>query len=217
MNGNDFLVVLGQQLAQELTAHETIRNFVGRHPALIGSYAEASLRKFIADVVSPLNVSTGTIIYEGNIGKKPPQLDAIIWSPAPVPAVFEKGDFAIIPRGSAHGFIEIKSSSYTSAGDDIANKLAFDEELIQPRPEGYVGALGVVCVATKLDKRLRQLVHDNRAVVLLTMRGNKVEPNIDGIWALVNFLTKLRLRAIETEGRWFVNFPAIGKNADLQK
>src|SRR5262249_17046070 len=120
MEGHEFLVLLANQLARELTAHETIRAFVGHHSVLIGAHSEASLRRFIARVVAPLNVSTGTIVYEGNIGKEPPQLDAIVWSPAPVPAIFEDADFAIVPRGSAHGFIEIKSSSYSGVGNDIA-------------------------------------------------------------------------------------------------
>src|SRR5205085_8350715 len=102
MEGHEFLVLLASQLARELTAHETIRSFVGqRNWVLIGAHAEASLHRFIARVVAPLNVSTGTIVYEGNVGKEPPQLDAIIWSPAPVPAVFEDAGFAIVPRGSA--------------------------------------------------------------------------------------------------------------------
>jgi hypothetical protein len=215
MEGHEFLNLLGHQLAHELTAHETIRHFVGRHPVLIGTYAEASLRKFIARVVSPLKVSTGTVIYEGNVGKEPPQLDAIVWSPAPVPAVFEDADFAIVPRGSAHGFIEIKSSSYSGTGEDIARKLAFDEELIQPRWEGYLGALGVVCVATIPDKTLLQLVKDKRAVILLDMDGDAAVPSAEAIWTLVNYLTQLRLRAREVEGRWMVNFPLISSGAPL--
>src|SRR5262245_58081930 len=165
MEAQEWLDLLGCQLAHELTAHDKIRAFVGSHPALIGNYAEESTRNFISRVVTPLRVSTGTILYEGNVGKAPPQLDAIVWSPILVPAIFENANFAIVPRGSAHGFLEIKSTSYSDVGEEIAEKLAHEDELIQPRLEGHAGALGVVCVETKPNKKLRQLVREKRAVI----------------------------------------------------
>jgi hypothetical protein len=132
MESQEHLKLLGHQLAHELTAHDKIRAFVGSHPVLIGNYAEASIRDFISRMVTPLKVSTGTILYEKNIGN-PPQLDAIVWSPILTPAIFENGNFAIVPRGNAHGFLEIKSTSYSDAGEDIAKKLAYEDELIRRR------------------------------------------------------------------------------------
>jgi hypothetical protein len=218
MDPHLYLELLGRQLAHELTAHETIRDFVGSNSDLIGKYAEASVRSFIARVVSPLKVSTGTIIYEGNIKTKLPQLDVIVWSPAPVPAVFENGDFAIVPRGSAHGFLEIKSSSYSSGAiEEIAERLQYHDELIQPRWDGYFGALGVVCVETGSSKKLRGLVEQKRAVTLLRQDGDSLVANPDGIWTLVNRLTDLRLRAKATEGQWQINFPLLDPNKPLPK
>src|SRR4030095_5606067 len=141
MEPGEYLKLLGNQLAHELTAHDKIRAFVGSHPVLIGDYAEASTRDFISRVVTPLKVSTGTILYEGNIGH-PPQLDAIVWSPIVGPAIFENANFAIVPRGNAHGFLEIKSTSYRGTGNNIAKKLAYEEELMYPRLEGHAGARG---------------------------------------------------------------------------
>jgi hypothetical protein len=217
MEGQAYLRMLGEQLAHELTAHETIRKFVGQHHTLIGAYAEASVRKFIARVVSPLRVSTGTILYETNVGQKPPQLDAIVWSPNPVPSIFENGDFAIVPRGSAYGFLEIKSSSYSDTGKEVARQLSFAEELIQSRLKGYLGALGVVCIEMEPDKILRQLVKDKRAVTLLTMNGGAMEPSVEGIWTLVNFLTQLRLWAREAEALTFINFLGVDSDVALPK
>src|SRR5262245_11742275 len=222
MEPQEYLKLLGRQLAHELTAHDKIRAFVGRHPDLIGDYAEASTRDFISRVVTPLKVSTGTILYEGNVGKKPPQLDAIVWSPNPVPAIFEGGNFAIIPRGSAHGYLEIKSKTYSSkVGQDIAEKLAYEEELIKPHlkehyPDlkGPAGALGVVCLATRPDKKLRQLVEEKRAVILLDMDNGEVKPNPGGIWTLVNFLTMVRFRAREFQAIYAVNYA--GNKRDSQ-
>ena len=119
MEPREYLKLFGSQLAHDLTAHDKIRDFVGNHPVLIGNYAEAAVRDFISRMVTPLKVSTGTILYEGNIGN-PPQLDAIVWSPILAPAIFENANFAIVPRGSAHGFLEIKSTSYKDTGKDIS-------------------------------------------------------------------------------------------------
>jgi len=207
MDPQKYLELLGSQLAHELTAHDKIRAFVGRHPDLIGNYAEASTRDFISRVVAPLKVSTGTILYEENYGKEPPQLDAIVWSPNPVPAIFEGGNFAIVPRGSAHGYFEIKSSSYKNTGEVVAQKLAYAEKLIVPRLEGYIGALGVVCVATKPDKKLLQLVKEKRAAILLCMKNGELTPNPAGIWTLVNFLTTLRFQARAFQATHAVNYP----------
>jgi hypothetical protein len=218
MEAQEWLKLLACQLAHELTAHDKIRTFVGRHPDLIGDYAEASTRDFISRVVAPNKVSTGTILYEGNVGKEPPQLDAIVWSPIVGPAIFENANFAIVPRGNAHGYLEIKSMSYSSkVGKDIAQKLAYAEELIDPRLEGHAGALGVVCIATNLDKTLRRLVEQKRAVILLNMKNDKPEPNPDGIWTLVNYLLGLRLRAVACEGRIRVISPLISTDEPQPK
>jgi hypothetical protein len=227
METREYLKLLGRQLAHELTAHDKIRTFVGSHPDLIGDYAEASTRDFISRVVTPLKVSTGTILYEGNIGN-PPQLDAIVWSPIVGPAIFENANFAIVPRGNAHGYLEIKSMSYSSkVGKDIAQKLAHEEKLIQPHLKDLknffpqlkdaVGALGVVCVATKPDKTLRRLVEEKRAVILLDMDNGELEPNPAGIWTLVNYLLGLRLRAIACEGRLRVNSQLISSDEPQPK
>jgi hypothetical protein len=216
MESQEHLKLLGNQLAHELTAHDKIRAFVGSHPVLIGNYTEASIRDFISRMVTPLKVSTGTILYEKNIGN-PPQLDAIVWSPILTPAIFENGNFAIVPRGNAHGFLEIKSTSYSNTGKDIADKLAYEEELIHPRLEGHAGSLGVVCVATKPDKKLRQLIEEKRAVILLNMDDDKAAPNPAGIWTLVNYLIGLRLRAIACEGLYRVNSQLISPDEPQPK
>jgi hypothetical protein len=222
MEPQEYLKHLCRQLAHELTAHDKIRAFVGRHPDLIGNYAEASTRDFISRVVTPLKVSTGTILYETNYGKEPPQLDAIVWSPNPAPAIFEGGNFAIVPRGSAHGFIEIKSKAYSSkVGKDIVQKLSHERDLIHPRLKDFIPgwgdhfyALGVVCVATRPDKTLRQLVEQKRAAILLDMDdNNEVSPNIDGIWTLVNFLILLRRRARLIEAVQDVNYLPVSPDA----
>ncbi len=208
MEPDQYLDMLASQLAQELTAHDTIRQFVGSHPTLIGAYAEASVIKFIKRVVAPLRVSTGTIIYEGNVGKKPPQLDTIIWSPTPVPAVFENGDFAIVPRGSAHGYLEIKSTDYSGTGSLITDRLNSENELIQPVVEGLSCAMGVICLAQhQPNKNIQRLIDDGRAAILLNMKNDRAIPNPSGVMALINFLACVNRRAAILNGRIHVTEP----------
>lgn len=106
-------------------------------------------------------------------------------------------------------------------GKDIVQKLSHEGELIQPRLKDFIPgwgdhfyALGVVCIATKPDKTLRQLVEQKRAVILLDMDdNNEVTPNIDGIWTLVNFLTLLRRRARLIEAVQDVNYVPVSPDA----
>ena len=197
---------LGAQLAHELTAHQRLREFLGHHPTLIGAYAEASVHGFIERVVAPLRVSTGTIIYEGNYGQIPPQLDAIIWAPMVAPAIFESGNFAVIPRGNALAFLEVKASNYNGkVGATIEEKLSHAGDLIWPDlPVAFQPtAIGVVCVrlADRADPALDKLVAERRAVVLMEDRDGRFEPCPGGIWALVSFLLRVRHHARALDGK----------------
>src|SRR4051812_44709650 len=102
MTGKQFLVALADQLARDLTANGAIKRFTNCTD-LIGAYAEATVRQLVARIVSPLRISHGAIIYEGICPDDVPQIDTIIWRPAPMPAVFEVGEFAMVPRDSAVG------------------------------------------------------------------------------------------------------------------
>jgi hypothetical protein len=58
-----------------------------------------------------MRVSTGTILDYPLASKLPP-IALIIWTPFPSPAIFEVGDFALVPKSSAFGLIEVKRSNY---------------------------------------------------------------------------------------------------------
>src|SRR5437762_2313904 len=110
--------MLAEALTLELTSNSVIRQFTN-NSALIGTFAEATVRRFIERTVAPLRVSRGAIIYEGNCGTKkksqPAEIDSIIWTPGFLPAAFETGDFALVCRGSAVAALEVKSTNYSGA------------------------------------------------------------------------------------------------------
>lgn len=94
MTGQEFLKALAEQIVAELQPNEGIRRFT-TNPAVIGAYAEASVRQLVARIVFPLRVATGAVISE-QLCSRPrevPQIDTIIWSPSPAPAVFAAGEF----------------------------------------------------------------------------------------------------------------------------
>ena len=67
-----------------------------------------------------MRVSTGGVIDQDQIpGANIPQLDTIAWIPGPVAAIFEVGDFGLVPRSSCLGFLEIKSSAYGKTADKL--------------------------------------------------------------------------------------------------
>ena len=211
MKPDEYLLTLAGQLAHDLTANGAIKRFT-TNPELIGAYAEATVRQLVARIVSPLRVSRGTIVYEGNCPKDLSQLDTIVWSPCPVPAIFEAGDFAFVPRGSAMAFLEIKRSNYSGVGASLCEVLSKEEELIVPRlsirrngadPVHLPATLGVVCLREKprSDPKLDKLVEQRRAVVLLEQDADgTITTNASGMYTLLNFLAGVRRRAVFCDG-----------------
>jgi hypothetical protein len=114
---SDYYKFLCQELVESLTANTRIRQITS-NPAIIGAYAEASIRAFVEKTVAPSRVSTGSIVSP-ELLRKPedlPQIDLIIWNPAPLPPIFHSGEFAIVPYQSCLGIIEIKRSNYSKVG-----------------------------------------------------------------------------------------------------
>jgi hypothetical protein len=225
MDPQAFLRRLAEQLARDLTANDSVRLFT-TNTALIGAYAEATVRELAARIVAPMSVSRGSVIYEENCPEKVPEIDAIIWAPCPVPAVFEAGDFAIVPRGSAFGFLEIKSTNYKGAARAMMRVLRREDELAplyegehdlwrNIRPDGPPPrALGVVCLRTRerRDATLDELVRRQKAVILLNKCDDgSITPDAGAMFRLVNFLMDVRLRARLLDGtvraNWIADHP----------
>ncbi len=222
MNGEEFLRGLAQQLSSELIPNLSIRKFT-TNPAIIGAYAEATVRQFITRMVAPLRVSTGAVIDEKLCSNpaKVPQIDTMIWLPAPAPAIFCSGDFGLVPRGSCLGIMEIKRSVYSDVGKHMKSVLDRSDELVTNIPmadedgEGEMFgvprelhcAFGVVCLDEHKgsDHMLNELVEADRAGILLELVNGEVRPNAYSIHLMVNFLVRLRAKALAIDGKSYVN------------
>lgn len=211
-------------MVAELEPSSRIRTFV-TNPAVIGAFAEASVRSMIARWAAPLQVCTGAVISPELCASPAtvPQVDTIIWQACPAPAVFSAGDFALVPQGSVFGVLEIKRSCYARAAEDLASRLSDDRlgRLTSPicsrrairsqvpsrstypdRP-----GLGVICLREQgqCDRSLKPLVDDGRVVVLFDWRDSQLIPNPDAVHRLINFIAVCRYRAASVEGGALVN------------
>ena len=211
----EFLEALAPHLLGELKPPAELARFT-RNTAVVGAYVESAVRSLIVRYVSPLYVSTGAVIDQSNQLSDPklPQVDTIIWTPSPVPAVFEVGEFAMVPRSSSLGVLEIKSSAYDTEGLDsrlsgrFLRRLVADAMPGEPQP---VLGLGVICV--RLAKQSRRSIERMRngasVVVLFDQVGEKYVPRTKDIYRLVNFLAGVRLRARFHHGLVGINLEAL--------
>jgi len=170
---------------------------------LLGSYAEACVRRLAERVVQPMRVSTGAVL-DYPLPKSLKQLDVIIWAPFPAPAVFEVSDFALVPRSSAFGVLEIKRSNYSGADTALEDFLEAPGPVVaEPDPtigDSGLAIMGVIPVMEKtLSARLQRLIAQKRVVILFDKVGEEVTVRGKDVLALVNFLQyvswRYRIRA----------------------
>jgi hypothetical protein len=166
-----------------------------------GAYAEQAVRELVRRYVSPLHVSSGAVVDVSNeIAECVPQLDTIIWAPCPVAAIYHRGDFAIVPRGSSFGVLEIKSSGSNigriqkQISDRVISRVT---AATHPAEKAFFPGLGVVCVLEDEHLTAFQKLPVGRAVALFRRVGNagQIEPRSEDIFRLVNFLSNVGFRA----------------------
>lgn len=223
-----FLWQLAPQIIAELKPPTEIKQFTS-NTDIVGAYVEAGVRRFVQRYLAPIRVSTGAVIDQNQVpGSTIPQLDTIAWIPGPVPAIFEFGDFGLVPRSSALGILEIKSSAYRKGVKEIktrteptfANSLTADindvggreGELLGYISSGGAFAMGVVCLLQERQRGsalLKQLVKEGRVAVLFEEQGKDPVAKPEGIYRLVNFLSLLRFRAAAREGRVAINLSLV--------
>ena len=217
---SEFLEKIAEQIAQGLIANSQIKHFV-TNPDVIGAYAEASVRELIRNIVSPVRVCTGAVI-DPELCEDPrtvPQIDTIIWSPSPAPAIFNAGDFGLVPRSSAFGLLEIKRSCYQGVGTALEHSLNRAPDLVADiaryhatetvgTSEYWPVALGVICLRehSQRDATVEALEHEGRVVTLISADSDGTyTPKADGILKLLNFLIQRRKLAKDTDGSSLVN------------
>jgi hypothetical protein len=215
----EFLKLLAPHILAELRPPSDLKKFT-RNTAVVGAYVEAAVRELVRRQVSPLHVASGAVIDQANIPGDPalPQIDTIVWAPSPAPAVFQVGEFGLVPRSSSFGVLEIKASAYNRA--DLDRRLAKDfiqRVTADPTPQEIaqlgdkVAGLGVICVRAKTQTQasIAAMKCADRVVVLFEEHdGDTISPRPKDIYRLVNFLGYLRLRGRLHEG-------IVGINLDL--
>lgn len=196
MELEEYLRFVAKNLIRDLEPSAEFANLTS-NSALKGAYVEAAVRQFVANTVAPLRVCRGGIV-DNELARTPAtlqELDIIIWTPNPAPALFCVGDFGMIPRSSAVGAIEVKRSNYKpdvfSSIDERTN-LAFQQKHLWPEsPEGQ--AIGVVCLNDVNSKNVppKYLLDAGRLVVLYDQDGDRLTPRVDDVFRLVNFLARI--------------------------
>lgn len=82
------------------------------NPAVTGAYAEAWVRATVTNMLARhFRISTGAVICptDGHRGlAQVPQCDLIVWDPSEMPAIFEFGQFALVPMFAVRAIIEVE-------------------------------------------------------------------------------------------------------------
>ena len=200
-----FLDFIAQQFAHELKPVLAMKS-VTSNSALLGSYAEAAVKKLIRRAVQPMNICTGAVL-DFPMPESLKQIDLIVWSAFPVPALFEVEEFGIVPKSSVFGLIEIKRSNYSRVDQQLEDFFAAAPQLI----EGGCGhTFGVICVLNdNPSARLQYLIDEKRVSVMLDARGgSEVELKVRraDVLNLLNFLAQIthRYHAMKTKGAFQV-------------
>src|SRR5262245_1415756 len=165
----EYLQGITQQFVHELAPILAIKE-VTANTELLGTYPEAAVRRLIRRVVYPMRVSTGAVI-DYPMPSKLLQLDVIIWAPFPAPGIFEVDDFALVPRGSAFGLMEIKRSNYNDVDAKLEDfSIAALKLAASPHKDVHDNrhpAMGIVCVLEgNPSGRLQTLLNENKAVAI---------------------------------------------------
>ncbi len=194
MSVDEYLSGIAIQLVHELKPIISVKE-VTRNSELLGAYTEAAVRRLVARVVHPMRVSTGAII-DFPMPTSLIQLDAIVWAPFPAPGIFEVDAFALVPRGSAFGLLEIKRSNYTEV-DAKLERFAELAPALAASPHSKVGdhrhpGLGVVCVLEgAASGRLQALLDKDQAVAIFSKEAatsDHATVRAPDVLKLVNFL-----------------------------
>ena len=217
MTEGEFVSLICRMLCQDLIPIQDMRKFTSNND-LYGAFAEARVRQFVRRFVAPLRVSHGAIAHEGNCGEgiSTPQIDTIIWQPSPVPAIFEADDFAIVPRGSAVAYMEIKSTPYSLAAVlSIAKCLALERELLfevgASGNTGYSRSLGVFCYTKEpISEEVQGLIDRKEAVILLDISGGTQTVRVQDVTLFAQFLGLIRLEAKLLDGKAGMTQPGEG-------
>jgi hypothetical protein len=210
MTVDEYLAGIAEQLVHELEPILKVKQ-VTTNSTLLGTYTEAAVRRLSQRVVAPMRVSNGAVI-DFPMPEKLRQMDAILWAPFPAPAIFEISDFALVPRSSAFGLMEIKRSNYSGVDDELETFAAAAPKIAAaPHPKIAADArypgMAVVCVLEKEPSaRLKAQLDADAAVAIFQKASADSEQatvRAVDVLRLVNFLHfvswRYRMHANQTD------------------
>ena len=182
-----------------MTANGILSKFTS-NPNITGAFAEVWIRSLVSSMLPHYRISTRAIIKasdQSKYKKTVPQCDLIIWDPSELPALFEKGDFALVPNLSACAIIEVKRTCNDL--EHLKNQL-YERQMLLPSYY-HTNVLGIVIShkeslfpEDKLSPTWLKDAHflwsDEPAKVrLLDATTNK--PDVNDIFAFIYFLSQI--------------------------
>jgi hypothetical protein len=202
MGVKEHLSEIAKNLIKELEPVLEIKGVTGNSD-LLGKFTEAAIKNLIQRIVHPLRISTGTV-FDYPIANPLRQIDVIIWSSFPVPALFNIGDFGLVPKSSAFGVIEIKRSNYSakavkSISDfmndvksrKIVSESPWSDKIGDSRPPG----IGIICLIEKqISKKLQKLFDDGEVIAIFNYIDGKLQIRKKDVILLLNFLQYIMWR-----------------------
>ena len=209
----DFWDAYAGAFAQPLQASGYLGKFV-TNPNVTGAYAEAWVRSMTKNMLGHrFRVSTGAVIRSSDPVrglKSVSQCDLIVWDPSEMPAIFESGEFALVPFFAARAIIEIKR---TCNKGDLCEQLKKLRDLLP----AFGPVLGVVidhphrlfdqvpCTPDwlkhfKYEAGLQTRYNIAKEPPMTSLlQGN--QPDTDGIMAFIYFLAQIAGHKSEIAGR----------------
>ena len=200
MKRNGYLDLVADELVDHLRPIIGIKG-VTANPDLLGKYTEASVRSLVRRFIRPMRVCTGAVV-DDPLSTQLRQIDMIIWSPFPIPALFDVEGFGLVPKSSAFGVIEVKRSNYTGVERKLQGFLAdVDARKIVSEPGGPIAdyskspGIGIVCVLEgKPSAKLKSMIDSEKVIAIFERIGKKPEIRRKDILVLVNFLQRVTWR-----------------------
>jgi hypothetical protein len=162
-----------------------------------GSYAEAWVRSLIASMLPQFRISTGAIIRPMDRKQRDlssiPQLDAIIWDPSELPALFEQGDFALVPFHSARAVIEIKRtcSSIGDFRDQLRRQQQCLKHGIRSNVLGVVISHGSSIFDGEVEPSWLEQDKWQDSPAMTRLLCEDLEVDVDGVFVLIYFLAQI--------------------------
>ncbi len=143
---DDYWNLYAQAFAQPFQTNALFSSFV-TNTDITGAYAEAYVRLMIKSMLGHrFRISTGAVTRSQDKSRglaSVPQCDVIVWDPSELPAIFESGEFALVPLFSVRAIIEVKRTGTKGKRKALTQQLKNRQSLL-PTMSDMQFVLGVL-------------------------------------------------------------------------